>query len=268
MHLALFDGLNLIRRIYAGVPGEEGNQAHDDAVLDACRRSLFRALTWLRPSHAVIALEHGAVTWRHRLHPAYKAGRKPMPEALSRLLPNIEEAFASMSVRTIRVAGFEADDIIASVAVRLAEQMSATIISTDKGYLPLIGDSITVRNHFEGQDRDAAYVRQRFGVSPGNLPTYLALVGDRAHGIPGVHSIGAKMAAKLVAGYGHLEDILAAAAELPAHTQSALCKGQDDARLSLQLVTLRTDVTIGLKLSDFRCEMPDPGNHPGSPPKN
>lgn len=254
MRLLLIDGLNLIRRIYAAVPGEQGTAAHDDDVVRSCSRSLERALEALVPTHGAIAFESGSNTWRHQLHPAYKADRRPMPDGLRALLPRLEAGFAERGIRPIRVPDFEADDVIASTAMALCRHLEVVILSSDKGFLPLLTHGVRVRNHFEERELDEAYVRERFGVSPAQLPAYLALVGDTSQGIPGVRGVGRKMAAKLTASYGTLDAIYAASPTLTGRAATALANSEPDARLSLTLTTLRTDVAIGLKLSDLRID--------------
>lgn len=258
MIAVLVDGLNLVRRIYAAVPGEEGSAEHDDAVLHSTQRSLQRALDELAPSHALCAFDAVGTSWRHRILPAYKADRPAMPAALARLLPSIEDAFETLGVRKIRVSGFEADDVIASIAVRIAARGGrCVILSTDKSMLSLLGPNIRVRNHFDGRDLDEAYARERFGVAAQHLPLWLALVGESSQGIPGVKSVGKKTAAQLIEAYGTLPAILAAAADMPGRVGEALRVHADDARLSLRLATLRTDVEVGLNLS--ACRVTDTG---------
>lgn len=255
MLVLLVDGLNLIRRIYAAVPGLEGTDKHSDGVLDSSVRSLRRALDDLAPTHGLCVFDAGRRSWRHALHPQYKAGRPPMPASLVELLPRIEVAFEEMSIPPIRVADFEADDVIASIALALVRRSSRVVIlSTDKSMLTLLGEGVRVRNHFDNRDLDPSYVRSRFGVNPGQLATYLALVGDRSLGVPGVPSIGAKTATELIAQHGSLDSILAAAEDIPGRLGGVLRSNADVARLSLRLVTLRTDVQVGATLRDFRVQ--------------
>jgi DNA polymerase-1 len=129
---------------------------------------------------------------------------------------------------------------------------TCVILSTDKSMLTLLRAGIRVRNHFEARELDAAYVRERFGVDPQGLVTWLALVGESSQGIPGVRSVGPRTATRLVGEHGDLEAILAAAAEMPGRLGEALRAGADDARLSLRLATLRSDVPVGLNLNECR----------------
>ena len=249
----LVDGLNLVRRIHAAVPGDEGSAEHDDGVLHSAQRSLERALGELHPTHALCAFDAPGESWRHRILPGYKADRPPMPVALARLLPTIEDAFDALGVRKVRVAGFEADDVLASIAVKIAAHGGrCVILSTDKSMLSLLGSNIRVRNHFDGRDLDEAYVRERFGVTPRQLPLWLALVGERSQGIPGVKSVGRKTAAQLIEAHGSLGAMLAAAEHMSGRIGEALRVHAEDARLSLRLATLRTDVDVGLNLNACR----------------
>jgi len=249
----LIDGLNLVRRIHAAVPGDEGSADHDDGVLESCTRSLRRALQREEPTHALCAFEAQGPTWRHELHPAYKADRPLMPEALAALLPRIEAAFEALGVRCVKVPGFEADDVLATVASKIAAAGGRVIIlSTDKSMLTLLRPGIRVRNHFEDRELDADHVRERFGVAPSQLATWLALVGERSQGIPGVEKVGAKTAAKLIAEHGDLEAILAAADAIPGALGKRLRESRHDARLSFDLAELRDDVVLGVNLSECR----------------
>jgi len=249
----LIDGLNLVRRIHAAVPGEEGSAEHDEGVLDSCTRSLQRALNREEPTHALVAFDAHGSTWRHELHPAYKADRPPMPGSLAALLPRIEAAFDAAGVHCVTVAGFEADDVLATVAVKIAVAGGqAIILSTDKSMLSLLRQGVRVRNHFDDRELDAAYVRERFGVRPEQLPTWLALVGERSQGIPGVQKVGAKTAVKLIADHGSLEAILAAAGAIPGALGKRLGESRDVARLSLALARLREDAALGMNLSECR----------------
>ena len=253
MNALLVDGLNLVRRIHAAVPGDPDTPEHAEGVLRSCTRSLQRALSRLSPTHALCAFDAPGASWRHALKPDYKAKRPPMPEDLSRMMPLIQDAFGEHAVHCVRVEGFEADDVLATIAVKIAAHHGeCEILSTDKSMLSLLRPGIRVRNHFEDRDLDEAYVRQRFGVAPRQLPGYLALVGDSASNIPGVRSVGAKTAAALIAEHDDLEAVLQAAQEMPGRIGRMLREGAGDARLSMRLVSLDTAVKVGINLNECR----------------
>ena len=259
MKALLLDGLNLVRRIFAAVPGAEDVAAHQDGVLHSVTRSAQRALEQLEPSHALCAFDAPGPGWRHELLPDYKANRPPMPVALADLLPRIETAFEEIGIKSVRVAGYEADDVLATVAVRIAANNGhAIILSTDKSMLSLLREGISVRNHFDERDLDTQYVQQRFAVAPEQIATFLALVGESSQNVPGVKSVGAKTAAKLINEHGTLDAILDAARDMPGRIGEALRNGEADARLSLRLMTLKLDVHVGVNLNE--CRIPSPRN--------
>ena len=258
LRLLLVDGLNLIRRVYAAQPGPDGPEKADGGRV-SCAQSLARALREVEPTHALVALEGDEPTWRHRLFPDYKAGHAPMPEALRTALPGYREAIATLGVTSFDLAGNEADDVVATLAVKLAEAGGvAVILSTDKIFLQLLSDSIAVRDHFARRDFDRAFVVERFGVEPEHLLDLLALAGDSTGGISGVPGVGPKTAAKLIAALGPLDAVLATAARgatvapLTARLAAKLVAHAEDARLARTLLGLRTDLELGLNLMDLR----------------
>lgn len=253
MNALLIDGLNLVRRIYAAVPGEQGSDEHDDGVLQSIGRSAQRAVDQLDPSHALCAFDAPGPGWRHALLAEYKADRPPMPAALAALMPRIEATFADLGIKCVRVDGFEADDVLATIAVKIAANGGqAVILSTDKSMLSLLRPGIRVRNHFDERDLDEDWALQRFGVAPQHIATWLALVGESSQNVPGVKSVGAKTAARLINEHGSLQSILDAASDMPGRTGKALIADADNARLSLQLTTLRLDVHVGINLNECR----------------
>lgn len=253
MKALLIDGLNLVRRIYAAVPDAQDTAAHQDGVLHSVTRSAQRALEQLDPSHALCAFDAPGPGWRHELLADYKANRPPMPAPLAELLPRIEAAFAQQGIKSVRVTGYEADDVLATIAVKIAANGGhAIILSTDKSMLSLLRAGISVRNHFDERDLDAQYVRKRFAVAPEQIATFLALVGESSQNVPGVKSVGAKTAAKLINEHGTLEAILQASKDMPGRLGEALRSAEADARLSLQLMTLKLDVHVGLNLNECR----------------
>ena len=254
MHVLLIDGLNLIRRVHAGVPGSEDSTVHSEAVEEACVASLRRALRRHQPSHVLCAMEHEGPSWRGTLFPDYKRNRRPMPDDLRSALGQILSRFIAHSVGTVSVPGFEADDLISSIAQKVAEAGGrVTVLSTDKSFCQLISSSVSVYDHFAEQDRDKDYVRQRFGVEPERLVDLFALAGDSSLHIPGARGIGLRTAAKLLNDYGDLELVFAAVGEIPGSRGKKIQDAKEAVMLAQQLVTLRSDVNIGANLSQFRC---------------
>jgi protein Xni len=252
----IIDGLNLIRRIYAAMPGDDGPERADDARHSSAQ-SLQRALRECRPTHTVCVFEGEGPGWRHKLYDGYKAQRAPMPEALRASLPEFKAAFMDMGIPSISVPTVEADDVIATLATKTAEQQgSAIILSTDKIFLQLLSDHIIVRDHFQKQNHDRSYVAAKFGVPPERLVELLALTGDSTNNIEGIPSVGTKTAARLLAQFETLDNILSSAFVIPGKLGESLRAHGENARLSRRLSRLRRDLELGVNLKSFRYEHP------------
>jgi protein Xni len=258
MHALLIDGLNLIRRVHAGVPRSEDvedGERHRQAVEESCVGSLRRALRYHQPSHAVCAMDHEDLTWRGLLFPDYKKNRQPMPCDLRSTLGSIISRFDTRGVGTVSVPGFEADDVIASIARKVVEAGArVTVLSTDKSFFQLISESVSVYDHFSARDFDDEYVFQRFGVGPGRLVDLFALSGDSSLHISGARGIGLRTAVKLLEEYGDLESILSTVGDIPGSRGKKVRESVDSVRLARRLVALRSDVTIGATLKQFRFD--------------
>jgi protein Xni len=254
MHVVIIDGLNLIRRVHAAVAASPTEVLDVQRLAETCRSSLAKVLKRRQPSHALCVMDSAGRSWRHELFPDYKANRDPMPEPLRDALGDILQAFETLAVRSIHKDGFEADDVIATAASRIADAKGqVTIASTDKSFCQLLGECISVYDHFSDRFLDGDYVMQRFGVEPTFLATLFALTGNASVNVPGVRSVGPRTAAELIQKFGDLEAILEAAAGMKDRVGSRLRADQDAARLAMRLFSLRTDLELGLNLRDFRC---------------
>ncbi len=296
MKALLIDGLNLVRRIYAAVPNVrdsngdkvsgDNSDSHSDstsdsdstsnshsnstnnvtdnatadhigAVTQSTAASLTRALAKHQPSHCVAVFEDDAPTWRHQLFAEYKQNRKPMPRDLRDHLDEVQQAFRQLAIECYSLPGYEADDIIATLAVKIAAHGgNALIVSTDRHYCQLLDANIAVFDHFAKRRLDAAMIVKRFGVDANQLVDFLSLAGDRSANIAGIKTIGKYTAAQLLDKYGDLESVLQAADKLPGKLGAKLRRGKDDARLAKKLFTLKTDVELGLNLNQLRYTAP------------
>ena len=180
--LLLVDALNLIRRVYAGQPGEEGAEKAVSARASSAR-SLLRALRQCAPTHALCVFDGDGSSWRHEIFPEYKQGHAPMPAPLAETLDSYRLTFGDMGVASLVKPQLEADDVVATIATKAANSASVTILSTDKIFLSLLPIGVRVRDHFKGEYLDARYVQKRFGVRPDQLTDFLALAGDRGNNI-------------------------------------------------------------------------------------
>jgi protein Xni len=201
-------------------------------------------------------MEYEGPSWRGTLFPDYKKNRRPMPDDLRSALSQILSRFLAQGVGAVSLPGFEADDVIASIAHKVAEAGGrATVLSTDKSFCQLISNSVSVYDHFAAQDRNTEYVRQRFGVEPERLADLFALAGDSSLNIPGARGIGLRTAAKLLDDYGNLESVLAEVGKIPGSRGRKIQDAKEGVMLAQRLVKLRSDINVGANLNQFRCSV-------------
>ena len=209
-------------------------------------------------------------SFRHREYPAYKATREKLSEELqqdfNRSVERIVELLAAFRVPVFGLEGFEADDVIGTLAVAAAGRgLQSVIVSGDKDFYQLIGPGVALLNPGRGGPAaveetwvDERNAGERFGITPAQVVDYLALVGDSSDNVPGVKGVGEKTAVELLRTYGTLDAILAHAGELPGkRAREALLAHADDARLSRQLVTIRRDAPVHLDLDALRVSAAD-----------
>ncbi len=258
----LIDALNLIRRLYA--VQERPYQPLPEQVTDGTRaqiiqntdtmlrQALHRLLKEFTPSHALMVFDGQHSQWRKILYPGYKANRKAMPVILAEALAGLRQSIMALGIHTVRQDDYEADDVIASVATKLAlHGMQVTIVSTDKGFLPLLSDNIHIYDTFARQFHTEQQVQQKFGVSPALLVRYWSLVGDSTNNIPGVAGIGPKGAHDLLALGETLTEALAHP-DCHKKLKEKILAQKQQIKVFMQLLTLRTDIQLGLNLQDMR----------------
>ena len=248
----LIDGPNLIRRIHAAIPAEDKKQLIEQSI-SSTHQSLARALKQHTPTHVLCAFECEGPTWRHELFPDYKKDRPAMPEELTEIFARLQKEISENGIMCIHVAAMEADDVIASAAVKAAAQgADVTILSTDTGQAQLLRPGIRQYNHFKQEPISEESIQQRFSVKATQLNDYLAMVGDKSHSLPGVPGVGAKTAARLLESHSGLDEILSAAEDIGGRVGDSLTECRVPARLVKKLLVLRTDVSLGHSLRSFR----------------
>jgi protein Xni len=255
MKVLLVDGFNLIRRIYEA-------RTHADDVLDpevivSVTSSLRRALNRFNPTHVCCVMDSHDKTWRHLLYAAYKANRKPTPQPLLDALPQFEAAFLELGVHSITVSGYEADDVIATLAHRISDSNGVVwILSTDKGFLQLLDQHIVIYDHFNNRELTPELVFEKYGVTHEQLVDYWALTGDSTNNVKGVPKIGPKTAQSLISEHGTLSNLLQ---NLPTGTVgNRISEHVRDAEMCRQLAQLKTDVEIGVNLKQLRYQLDPP----------
>ncbi|HEX7383752.1 MAG TPA: 5'-3' exonuclease H3TH domain-containing protein, partial [Burkholderiaceae bacterium] len=263
--LVLVDGNALYHRSFHAFPEEISTSTGEPTnAVFGFTRMLLDVLRIVRPAYLIVTFDRPARTFRHEQYTPYKAHRPPMPDALRAQFPRVREIVAAFNIPVYERDGFEADDLLGTLALQARQRGVPVVIATgDLDTLQLIDDTTRVtfarsprRGDFEYFDRDA--VVARYGFEPPLIVDYKSLVGDTSDNIPGVPGIGAKTATKLIQDYGTLEEILAHRDELPARTKALLTEHEEIARQSKWLATIVRDVPVSLDLESARALRYDP----------
>ena len=217
------------------------------------------------PAYLAVAFDTGGPTFRHEQFAEYKATRERMPDEMREQLPRIREVLEALRIPILEMAGYEADDVIGTLTkAALAQGLEVVILTGDKDFMQLVGPKVKLlnlrgRTGEEAELLDEAGVAEKFGVPPDRVVDVLGLMGDTSDNVPGVPKVGEKTALGLVREYGSLEAVLAAAAAGPQKkvVEKNLVAFADQARLSMDLVTIRTDVPVTLDLDALEVAPPD-----------
>ena len=215
------------------------------------------------PTHAVLAMDPGGPTFRHEAYPPYKAQREKLSEDLAASIPYAFELAEALRIPVLRKEGFEADDVMGTLAVRAAAEGFEVFLATpDKDAAQLVAPRIRLfrpgRSGGDPEIYDEAKVCEHWQLSsPRQMIDWLALAGDASDNIPGVRGVGEKTAITLLAQYGSVENLIDHAAELKGKLAEKIASGADDARTSKFLTTIRTDVPLDVSFDAFLRQEPD-----------
>ncbi len=264
-HLFLVDGSGFIfRAFFARGVSSSAMTRSDGTPTNAVyiyTRMLRKLIDDTEADHIAVIFDTSRKSFRNEIYADYKAHRPPPPDDLIPQFALVREATEALNVPAIELPGYEADDLIATYARQAADAgAEVTIVSSDKDLMQLVDDRITMFDAMKNVRIGREQVIEKFGVGPERVIDVQALAGDSTDNVPGVPGIGVKTAAQLVGEYGGLDDILSRAEEIkqPKRRQS-LIDGAADARMSRDLVTLKTDVPVEVPLSDLALREPDPG---------
>ncbi len=216
-----------------------------------------------KPSHVVLAMDPGGPTFRHEAYPPYKATRDKMPEDIAAAIPHAFELAEALRIPVVRVPGFEADDVIGTLAAKGAEAGFEVFLATpDKDAAQLVRPGVSLYRPSRSGDAaevlDVAKVCEHWHLrDPKQMIDYLALAGDASDNIPGIRGVGEKTAADLLAKFGDVEGIIANVGKIKGKLAERVFAGAEDARISKFLTTIRTDVPVEVNWDDYRLGEPD-----------
>jgi DNA polymerase-1 len=256
--LALLDGNSIAYRAFFALPpdlattsGQITNAAY------GFTRMLIKLLGDHHPDALAVAWDVSRTTFRTGRYPEYKAQREAAPDAFRSQLPLITEVLDSLSITQLRLEGYEADDLIASLAARAkAEGWDVLLVTGDRDAFQLIDDHLKVlytrRGITDVVVADAAYVEERYGIRPDQYVEYAALRGDTSDNLPGVPGVGEKTASKLVADYGSLESIFDHLGEQTPRLRQNLAEHREQVLLNRELMKLVDDLELNLDLDELK----------------
>ncbi|MDJ1006691.1 MAG: DNA polymerase I [Paracoccaceae bacterium] len=263
-HLSLIDGSAFIFRAYHALPPL--TRKSDGLPVGAV--SGFVNMLWKMieeqkgsdaPTHAAVVFDKGSHTFRNDLYDQYKANRDEMPEDLRPQIPLTRDATRAFNVACLEEEGFEADDIIATLACRAREAGGrVTIVSSDKDLMQLVGDGIEMFDAMKNRRIGVEGVEEKFGVGPDRVVDVQALAGDSVDNVPGAPGIGVKTAALLINEFGSLEELLDRAEEIKQpKRRETLIEHRAQIELSKRLVALDTGMDLDYGLDDLEVRDPD-----------
>ncbi len=260
--LVLIDGHSILNRAFYGVPELTNAQGLHTNAIYGFLNIMFKILEEEQPDYLAVAFDVHAPTFRHEMYDAYKGTRKPMPEELREQIPVMKELLAAMNIVVMEHAGWEADDILGTLAKK-AEQndIAVSLVSGDRDLLQIATDRIKIRipktkmGRTEIEDYYAEDVLRAYQVTPVQFIDLKALMGDTADNIPGVPKVGEKTATALMVEYGSLENIYAHVEEITKKSiRESLIENKELADLSRVLATIKTDCDISLDYEAARAE--------------
>ena len=261
--LFLIDAYALIYRSYYAFiksPRINSKGLNTSAVMGFCN-TLNEVLTKEKPTHIGVAFDHGK-TFRHDAFPEYKAQREETPEDIKLSVPVIKQVLEAMHIPILQVDGFEADDIIGTIATRFgADGIDTFMLTPDKDYGQLIGPNVFMYRPRHGGGYEILgekEVGEKYGIpTPAQVIDLLALMGDSADNFPGCPGVGEKTAAKLINQFGSIDNMLQHTDEIKGKLREKVENAVEDIKMSKFLATIRTDVPMQLDLDKLKVEQPD-----------
>ena len=259
----LIDAHAFLHRAYHALPPLSTSKGEPVGALYGFARMLLQILKRDKPERVAVCFDTPGPTFRHKLYAQYKATRKKTDEDLVSQLKKAREMAEAMGFVCVETPGYEADDLMATLAQKGAEEgLESVVVTGDKDALQLVGDGIRVFNPSRNLWMDAGEIEKKFGVGPKAVVDYLALVGDSSDNVPGVPGIGPAGAAKLLGRFKTMAGILAAARDgdkaIGPKAAKALADSGKDIDRARELIELKRDAPVGVKPEDCRAPVPEP----------
>ncbi len=263
--LFLLDGMALAYRAYFSFISRPlvNSRGENTSAIFGFVNTLMKLLSSDAPEHIAVVFDTKEPTFRHRMYEPYKATREKMPEDMSGQLEKLKEVVRAFNVPGIELPGYEADDIMGTLARRAeGAGIETWLVTGDKDFMQLISPLVRMykpgKRGDEWEILDAPAVREKFGVRPELVTEVLAIIGDKSDNVPGIRGIGDKTAIPLIQKYETLENLYAHLAEIPQKgLRQKFADGREDAFLSRKLVTIDTGAPVDVSIEELVARSPD-----------
>jgi DNA polymerase I len=258
--LYLIDGSAYVYRAFFALPALNNSKGLQTNAVYGFTTTLMKIIREHRPTGLAVAFDEPGPTLRHETYQAYKAQRPPMPDGMSAQIPHIHRVVEALNIPVVKTAGYEADDLIGTLAVQAEKAgYDVVIVTGDKDMFQLLTPRVRIYDPVKSKWIGEAECRERFGVEPARVVEVMGLMGDTTDNIPGVKGIGEKTATKLIAQFGTIEELLRRVDEVtPARIKGLLVEQADNARLSRTLATIDVGSPVVFHAEHYQLK---PANH-------
>ena len=261
-NLIIIDGHSLLYRAFHALPPLSNGKGQLTNAVYGFLLILFKAMKDVKANYVVACFDTKKPTFRHEQFEEYKAHRAPMPDGIASQIPMMKKVLEALSIPIFEKEGFEADDLVATIAVKNQDKANIVILSGDLDNLQLVNENIKLYTMGKGIKESVLYddarVTERFGVRPDQMNEFKALTGDNSDNVPGVPGIGKTTAADLIQRFGSIknlyDEMATDTAILKPKVKEALKENKEKAFMSLELVTTDKNVDMDFNLEDCRFE--------------
>ncbi len=259
MNLYLIDGNSYVYRAFYAIKGLTNSKGFPTNAIYGFTTMLLKIIREKKPEAIAVCFDSPGLTERHRIFQDYKAHRPEMPSDLVQQLPDIRKVISAFNIKIFELAGYEADDIIGTIARDAAAKGAEVfIVTADKDMLQLVDEQIKIYDPMKDRVLDAAYVREKFGVGPERVTEFMALTGDASDNIPGIKGVGEKTAKELLSSFESIGDLLEHPEKIKREKlRKMVSDNKDIVLLSQKLATIDISVPVEIDTKEFVLKTPD-----------
>ena len=251
--IVLVDGSSYVYRAFYALPPLTSPKGEPTGAIYGFIRMIAKLINELKPEYIAVAFDHPGKTFRHKEFKEYKATRKETPDELKSQIPKIKKILKLWGIKVLEIPGYEADDLIATLAKKAEEKgFEVIIVTPDKDMLQLVNQNIKVLNPINEYLFNREKVKEKYGIYPEQFIDYLSLIGDTVDNIIGVHGVGPKTAQKLLEKFQNIEGIYENIDQLKEKLKNAFEEAKERVQLNKKLIKLKTDAPIDIDIEDLK----------------